>query len=97
MGAVYQVAWSSDSRLLVSASKDSTVKVWDAKTRKLAMDLPGHADEVRFYLVFQRDHVIMRFCCWIDAMMQVFAIDWAADGSKVATGGKDCALKLWRS
>jgi hypothetical protein len=29
--------------------------------------------------------------------MQVFAIDWAADGSKVATGGKDCALKLWRS
>ncbi len=46
MGAVYQVAWSSDSRLLVSASKDSTVKVWDAKTRKLTMDLPGHADEV---------------------------------------------------
>jgi WD40 repeat protein len=29
--------------------------------------------------------------------MQVFAVDWAADGSKVATGGKDCALKLWRS
>jgi ribosome assembly protein 4 len=47
VGAVYQVAWSSDSRLLVSASKDSTVKVWDAKTRKLAMDLPGHADEVQ--------------------------------------------------
>ena len=45
---MYQVAWSSDSRLLVSASRDSIVKVWDAKTRKLAMDLPGHADEVLF-------------------------------------------------
>jgi len=26
---VYQVAWSSDSRLLVSASKDSTIKLFD--------------------------------------------------------------------
>ena len=27
VGPVYQLAWSSDSRLLVSASKDSTLKV----------------------------------------------------------------------
>ena len=46
VGSVYQVAWSSDSRYLVSASKDSTLKVWDIKTRKLMFDLPGHADEV---------------------------------------------------
>lgn len=43
---MYQIAWSADSRLLVSGSSDSTLKVWDAKTRKLAIDLPGHADEV---------------------------------------------------
>ena len=47
MAAVYQVAWSADSRLLVSGSSDSTLKVWDIKTGKLNMDLPGHADEVR--------------------------------------------------
>eukprot|EP00983_Pelagomonas_calceolata_P069202 1150287-Pelagomonas_calceolata.AAC.1 len=83
------VAWSSDSRMVVSASKDSTLKVsfaamlraakwelleqascfavifqysyaistchtlalagqlWDVRTRKLKVDLPGHADEVR--------------------------------------------------
>jgi ribosome assembly protein 4 len=35
VGAVYQVAWSCDSRFLVSGSKDSTMKVWDIKTRKL--------------------------------------------------------------
>ena len=43
---VYQVAWSADSRLLCSGSADSTLKVWDVKTKKLLFDLPGHADEV---------------------------------------------------
>ena len=62
VGAVYQVAWSSDSRLLVSASKDSTVKVWDAKTRKLAMDLPGHADEVR---ASQLKRCSLGWCCLV--------------------------------
>lgn len=46
VSAVYQIAWSADSRLLVSGSSDSTLKVWDTKTKKLAVDLPGHADEV---------------------------------------------------
>lgn len=31
---------------MVSGSKDSTLKIWDLKGRKLMMDLPGHADEV---------------------------------------------------
>lgn len=44
---MYQIAWSADSHLLVSGSSDSTLKVWDVKTQKLAVDLPGHADEVK--------------------------------------------------
>jgi len=47
VGAVYQVAWSSDSRYLVSASKDSTAKLWEMPLCKAAREtLPGHADEV---------------------------------------------------
>ena len=46
VNAVYQVCWSSDSRQLLSGSRDSTLKVWDMKTKKMKMDLPGHADEV---------------------------------------------------
>jgi len=46
VGPVYQVCWASDSRLIVSGSKDSTLKVWDVATRKLKLDLPGHGDEV---------------------------------------------------
>lgn len=46
VGAVYQIAWSADSRMVVSGSKDSTLKVWSVRTKKLELDLPGHADEV---------------------------------------------------
>jgi ribosome assembly protein 4 len=46
VGPVYQCSWSSDSRLLVSSSKDTTLKVWETKTCKLKHDLPGHDDEV---------------------------------------------------
>jgi len=31
---------------LASASKDTTIKVWDIKELKLRHNLPGHADEV---------------------------------------------------
>lgn len=32
--------------MLVSASKDSTCKVWDPRTGKIKVNLPGHLDEV---------------------------------------------------
>jgi len=32
--------------MFVSGSKDSTMKVWDSKKKKMNFDLPGHADEV---------------------------------------------------
>jgi ribosome assembly protein 4 len=47
VGAVYQVSWAPDSRMLASASKDSTVKVWAvAAPSKAKYTLSGHADEV---------------------------------------------------
>jgi ribosome assembly protein 4 len=47
VGSVYQVAWSGDSRHLISASKDSTAKLWVMPSGKAAAaTLPGHADEV---------------------------------------------------
>ena len=66
---MYRVAWSSDSRMLVSASKDSTLKLWNLKTFKIKVDLPGHEDEV-------------------------YCVDFVAD--KVASGGRDRMIKIWR-
>lgn len=47
VGPVYRLAWSPDSRCMVTASADSTVSVWDIATRKVKEYLPGHADEVK--------------------------------------------------
>lgn len=46
VGPVYNCAFSADSRLLVTGSKDTTLKVWSMATFQLATDLPGHQDEV---------------------------------------------------
>lgn len=81
MAAVYRVAWSADSRMLVSASKDTTLKaglslvnsthadhkLWDLKTFKIRIDLPGHTDEV-------------------------YCVDFIAD--KVVSGGRDKTVKM---
>lgn len=100
---VYQCAWSADSRLLVTGSKDCTLKVWNARNGNLAMDLPGHEDEVcSSYL---RDHpVSRRAACPFPVSLanifdssQVYAVDWAADGKMVGSGGKDKAVRTWRN
>jgi ribosome assembly protein 4 len=43
--------------MLVSASKDATVKIWDLKTYKIKSDLPGHTDEV-YCVDFVADKVV---------------------------------------
>lgn len=50
VAAVYMVAWSSDSRLLASSSKDSTIKVWSVDSFARPKEtLSGHLDEVFFF------------------------------------------------
>ncbi|CAE6413580.1 unnamed protein product [Rhizoctonia solani] len=49
VGPVYRLTWSADSRLLVSASKDSTIKA--------STDLPGHTDEV-YCVDFVADKIV---------------------------------------
>jgi len=46
VGAVYRVTWGPDSRMLISASEDSTLKLWSLKTYKMIKELPGHRGSV---------------------------------------------------
>src|SRR5262245_2832646 len=39
---VYAVAWSPDGQMLVTASFDNTVRLWDAATRKELHKFDGH-------------------------------------------------------
>ena len=58
-----KVAWAADSRLLVSGSADSTLKLWSMETKKLHTDLPGHGDEVDASSCFWETTAILIFRC----------------------------------
>jgi WD40 repeat protein len=45
--AVYSVAFSPDSRQVVSGSYDKTVRLWDAVTGALLQTLEGHTEAVK--------------------------------------------------
>jgi WD40 repeat protein len=53
-GEINSVAFSPDGKLIVSASDDKTIKVWDAATGKLLHSLEGHTAEV-YSLAFSPD------------------------------------------
>ncbi|TGO06864.1 hypothetical protein BTUL_0433g00010 [Botrytis tulipae] len=44
---IHSIAFSADLKLLASASRDHTIKIWDATTGILQQTLEGHSDSVR--------------------------------------------------
>jgi WD40 repeat protein len=63
---------SADSRLLVSASKDSTVKLWEMSSLKRAKaTLPGHADEVRATTISDKKNCLVYVSIAIEVYVYV--------------------------
>lgn len=88
VGSVYQCCFSADSRLLVSASRDTTVKVWDVTGVGEKRGGSGKAGTGKAGSRLVNDLPGHRD--------EVFAVDWSCDGEKVASGGKDRAVRLWK-
>jgi WD40 repeat protein len=53
-GPIDGVAFSPDGRRIASASRDRTVKVWDADSGQETLTLKGHSDTV-YYVAFNPD------------------------------------------
>ena len=47
MDEVYSAKFSPNGKRVVTASKDNTIRIWDAETGSLLKTLTGHTDEVR--------------------------------------------------
>ncbi|RCJ42404.1 hypothetical protein A6770_34880 [Nostoc minutum NIES-26] len=45
-GQVNSLAWSPDGKVLVSASQDSRIRLWDKETKQLKTTLEGHSGDV---------------------------------------------------
>jgi len=84
VGAVYRLAWSADSRLVVSASKDGTLKVRiEYAFVRTRMTLRGQIWDLKTYKI-KTDlpgHTD-----------EVYCVDFVAD--KIVSGGRDRTVKM---
>jgi WD40 repeat protein len=109
--AIYQVAFSPDGRMLATASRDGTAKLWDALTGKLGSTLKHQSGVIR--LAFSEDGKRLATGSrdntaklWIVATGElvatlehkgtVLSIAFSPDGKLIATGAEnDHTVKLW--
>ena len=76
-GQAHSVAFSTDSRLVVSRSHDMTVGLWDAATGRPLRTLEGHSHEVHSLTLVGEPA--------IEAAQELVASAWHLDSGGIAT------------
>ncbi|KAJ1573633.1 hypothetical protein NDA12_002474 [Ustilago hordei] len=110
--SVNHVAFSPDGKKIASASFDNSIKLWDARTGKFIATLRGHVASVyrlawssdsRMLISASKDSTLK---LWDPVKTfkirkdlpghtdEVYCVDFVAD--KVASGGRDKVVKIWR-
>src|SRR5262249_5692962 len=110
-GHVYSAAFSPDSRLLATASRDSTVRLWQGDSGA-CQELPGHTDEV-FTGAFhpggtppaagRRDGAVrlgdlrrgQEMARLPGHITYVWSLAFSPDGTTLASGSGDFTVRLW--
>ncbi|MFJ8081303.1 trypsin-like peptidase domain-containing protein [Streptomyces sp. NPDC096205] len=108
---VLALAFSRDSRTLVTAGRDTTVRLWNANTGKDSTTLRGHTSTV-YEVAYSRDgHTLATASAdwtaqlWdadtgrhrgtLEHKTEVNVVAFHPDGHTVATGSDDGAVRLW--
>ncbi|KAH8702852.1 putative WD-repeat protein [Phaeosphaeriaceae sp. PMI808] len=111
VGSVTAVAFSLDGKMLASASRDSTFKLWDARSGSLLQTLEGHGGWVTAMAFSPDGKTLASASCdtiklW-DAssgkLLQtleghkkgVNAVAFSPDGKTLALASGDSTIKLW--
>ena len=81
---VYSVAFSPNNAIIISASYDFTIKVWNASTYELITTLLGNGIIISCVNTILLGHT--------DALYQV---KFSPDGTKIISCSNDKTLKLW--
>lgn len=109
---INHVNFSPDGQTIASASFDNSVKLWNGRTGKFIATLRGHVASVyriawsadsRLLISASKDSTLKlwdlrTFKIRMDLpghSDEVYCVDFAAD--KVASGGRDKVLKIWRN
>jgi WD40 repeat protein len=58
-GYVYSVCFSKDDKLVVSGSKDKTLRLWDVASGKCVKTLEGHSDPVTSVCFSKDDKLVV--------------------------------------
>jgi ribosome assembly protein 4 len=109
---INHVTFSPNGQMIASASFDNSVKLWNGRTGKFIATLRGHVSSVyriawsadsRLLISASKDSTLKlwdlrTFKIRMDLpghSDEVYCVDFAAD--KVASGGRDKVLKIWRN
>ena len=82
-GPVRSVAFSPDSKKLVSGGDDGTARLWDVKTGQLLRTYEGHTAVAK---AFHRNE---------GQAVPVRSVAFSPDGKTIASGGDDERVLLW--